>query len=338
MARRAARPAAVYRADAVAQVTARRGRLAAALLLALLAAPGTWLRTPLVTGPEATIRFNPVPFQPPHGWPEGLAVEGAWKIAGTHPFFGGYSALLLERNGRARAFSDLGEQLAFALPGHGQEATRMRPVPPHPAQARARQDIEAATADPATGDIWLAYEQDHAIRRLGEGGTGDRLARPDPMRGWSANSGAEALVRLTGGRFIALGERSGTGVLFAGDPVEGAAARTFQVRYPPGHRPVDAARLPGGRVLVLTRKAVPAWPPFASLLLIGDAKDIAPGKTWRPRVLARLNGPLPRENYEALAVAREGEGAVIWLLSDDNFASFQRTLLVKLRWREPDGT
>jgi hypothetical protein len=96
---------------------------------------------------------------------------------------------------------------------------------------------------------------------------------------------------------------------------------------------VDAAQLPDGRVLVLTRKIVLGWPAFESLLLVGDPRTIRAGETWEPSLFAQLDSLLPRENYEALAVQREGGGVALWLMSDDNFSSFQRTLLARLRLR-----
>ena len=44
------------------------------------------------------------------------------------------------------------------------------------------------------------------------------------------------------------------------------------------------------------------------------------------------------DNYEGLAVAPGPDGAlVLWLISDDNKATFQRTLLLKLLWRPSDS-
>jgi len=308
-------------------------RLIGALALALLVAPGTWLRT--VPPAERIQRLAIDPLEPGSAerWPRGLAIEGLWELAGPDLFFGGYSALVVRPGGRALAFSDLGETLAFTLPGHGPAAPRLAPVRPHPRQATRRQDIESATLDPRTGQLWIGYEQVHAVRRIAPSPPGDGIVLPAAMANWPRNSGAEALVRLADGRFLALAERNGRGMLFAGDPVDNARVVQFAVAWPEGHRPVDAAQLPDGRVLVLTRKVEPAWPPFGTLLLVGEPGEIAPGKTWRPRLFARLDGPLPRENYEALAVERTGDGAVLWLMSDDNFSTFQRTLLARLRWR-----
>ena len=36
-----------------------------------------------------------------------------------------------------------------------------------------------------------------------------------------------------------------------------------------------------------------------------------------------------------LAIAPDPDGVTLWVISDDNFARFQRTLLLELHWRVP---
>lgn len=313
-----------------------RKRLALLALVAFGIAPGTWWRTVLPTARVQRLMIEPANFAQPRDWPEGLAIERLWHLDGPDPFFGGYSALLPLGQGRMRAYSDRGDSLAFTVPGHGSRAPELVMVSPYPSLERRFQDIESVAPDPVTGRYWLGYEQFHAIRRYeaGEGprDTGD-LVRPSAMRDWSNNGGAEAMVRLSDGRFIVFAETGGIGLLFAGDPVDGATPRTFPVAWPQGYRPADAALLPDGKVLLLMRAVTPNWPPFRSLLLIGDPRTIGEGAPWRPELLAQLDGPLPSENYEAVAVEAEGDSLVLWLMSDDNLATFQRTLLAQLRWR-----
>ncbi len=310
----------------------RRGtaRTIGALALCVLVAPGTWVRSNPPPERIHEVMFTSLAAGAHPVATAALAPGGLWVLDSADPFFGGYSALVVQPGGRAIAFSDLGETFVFTLPGRGASETRLEAVRAHPRQGNARQDIESATADPPTGRIWVGYEQHHAIRRFAPGETEGHIDWPEPMQGWDGNSGAEALVRLDDGRFLAFGERNARGLLFARDPVDGAEPLAFTAAWPDGHRPADAAQLPDGRVLVLTRKIVLAWPPFESLLLVGDPRTIRAGETWEPRLLARLDTLLPRENYEALAVEREGAGVALWLMSDDNFSSFQRTLLARL--------
>jgi hypothetical protein len=55
--------------------------------------------------------------------------------------------------------------------------------------------------------------------------------------------------------------------------------------------------------------------------------------------LARLGAGSFPENFEGVAVRPAGDGRyLIYLIADDNFSAFQRTLLLQLAWRpEPAG-
>jgi hypothetical protein len=71
--------------------------------------------------------------------------------------------------------------------------------------------------------------------------------------------------------------------------------------------------------------------------MVADPARVRAGEAWRGEVVAELDDPLPTDNYEGLAVTQSGNGGVvIWLISDDNSATFQRTLLLKLEW-QPDA-
>jgi hypothetical protein len=96
--------------------------------------------------------------------------------------------------------------------------------------------------------------------------------------------------------------------------------------------PTDAAQLPDGRILVLMRRAV--WPMparFAGRIALFDPADIAAGRTVRAQTVAMLSSLLPVDNFEGIAIEPRGDGKVtVWLISDDNGAAAQRTLLWKL--------
>jgi hypothetical protein len=71
------------------------------------------------------------------------------------------------------------------------------------------------------------------------------------------------------------------------------------------------------------------------MLLVADPGRIVAGKDWPWRKLADLEAPLPMDNYEGLAVLPDRDGVTLWLISDDNFARIQRTLLLELHWTMP---
>lgn len=327
----------------------RRGRRALRLLaLTVVAAglaPGTWLRSPLpavndshvvtVTALErGAVRMGP-----------DLVQSGAWALTSPNSNFGGYSALLAFPGGRLMAISDSGRYMRFTLgapvaPLFGTVAERTR-------TGKAGVDIEAATRDPATGTIWFAYEGLNAIERRDERLGNPRRVRPAAMREWGVNSGPEAFTRLADGRFLALSEGPSQwfgglheGIVFNGDPVAAPEISAFRFAPPDGYRPVDMVQLPDGRVLILVRRVVWDAPPrFEAKLVLADISDLQPNAIWAGEEMAHFAPPLPSENYEGLAVVpvTEAPGGPLdlWLIADDNFATFQRTLLLRLRWTPP---
>ena len=316
--------------------TSRSGRAALLAGLVLGLAPGTWLRTEISSARSTQIQIIPIAYEPSRNWPAGLTIEGAWQLESPDIMFGGYSAMIIGDEGRAIAFSDRGDSLTFTLPGYGHFAPVMGEVAFDDAVRARHRDIEAATRDRASGTFWLAYEQSNTIGRFRHGPLSiPQIVRPKPMRNWSSNSGPESLVRLADGRFMVLAERNRTGLLFARDPIEPGKVEGFKASYPAEFRPTDAVQLPDGQILVLLRKVGVALPPFRSRLMIADLPQANADSRWEPHLFAQLDGPLPHENYEAMAVQRESDTVIIWLMSDDNLSAFQTTLLIKVRWRPP---
>jgi len=100
-------------------------------------------------------------------------------------------------------------------------------------------------------------------------------------------------------------------------------------------RASDIAQLPDGSVLVLNRALDLLRLGYRAQIVRLDPAAIRPGRLWQGQVVATLSAPLPVDNMEGLAIEAQADGsAVIWLVSDDNRAAFQRNLLMKLRWRE----
>nr|WP_166177623.1 esterase-like activity of phytase family protein [Altererythrobacter segetis] len=319
-------------------------RIVAAALLALAVAPGMWLRSephwPDNKGLR-TLRFDSIVADTPGSWPACLRLVGAWRVTSDYHRFGGYSALLATAGGTLTAISDNGYTLRMRTPDlPGSAKPRFGRVrTPHPTYWE--QDIEAATIDPRSGWRWYAYESTNQIRRFkSDDDSASSAVAPPAMRGWSPNGGAEAMARLPDGRFIVLAEDAPwlsaggrPGLLFPSDPVAEAKPVEFTFRPPIGYDPSDMAVLPDGRVVILLRAIDPVSPPFfAAMLLVADPADIVAGQEWPWRKLADLEDPVPRDNYEGLAIVPDRSGVTMWLISDDNFARFQRTLLLKLHW------
>jgi hypothetical protein len=315
-------------------------------LLCLLLAPGTWWReTAQDLDQGVVLTVKPVDWRQPGDWPSSLRVDGVWVLESSNASFGGYSALLALPGGRLAAYSDRGGVLTFAAPGEASTPPEFRVLTPT-REIGFSTDIESATRDPVSGRRWIGIETANVITRLSSDGDPEEGVGPPEMHDWPTNSGAEAMLRLPDGRFIVLGESerrfslaAGPGLLFAGDPVEGARAISFRFVPPRGSHPTDIAGLPDGRVLILLRQLDFSVPPFRTRLVVADPRQIREGEEWPWAHLAELSPPLPRDNYEGLATVPTSDGgAEIWIISDDNRASLQRTLLIKLHLTPDEPT
>lgn len=272
-----------------------------------------------------------------------LTYLGGIRLTSPDRAFGGFSSMQVKGD-RFTLLSDGGAYIRFRM---GQDwAPRdliFGDLPDGPGSGwlKAQRDSESMTSDPVTGRIWVGFENYNAIWRYDDGlSRAERSVRPASMRGWSANGGPESMVRLADGRFLVIGEtsrpkgsRSGReALLFPGDPTLPGMEPVRFVYMPPGedHDPSDAVQLPDGRIIVLNRRfAVPGL--FSARLTLIDPREIRPGAVLRGIQIAELAAPLLHDNYEALAVTREGEDTILWIASDDNQQFWEWSLLLKFR-------
>lgn len=317
----------------------------ASLILLLGITVTTWVRSERVLiVPDDTLHFRALmlPSQAKlkaHLGP--FRLEGAWHMTLGSDLFGSYSALVALPDKRLLAVADNGRFLTFMPPGERAYTPRFGTLLSDDRSEKRNVDTESATRDPKTGTIWLGLEYINAIVRIGPHWMETGRVKPPAMASWPSNSGAEAMVRLSDGRFVALSEgarewirpRRHAGVLFAGDPIaQRGKALPFTFDGPPSFDPVDMAQMPDGRVLVLMRTLI--WPlpeRFAGRIAIGDPKQIRAGGTWKVSEVARLASGLPIDNFEGMAMVPRRDGKLtVWLISDDNQTKLQRTLLWKL--------
>lgn len=256
--------------------------------------------------------------------------------------FGGFSSLIV-RGDDFTLLSDFGTIARFRMSADWRIITAgFGDLPDATGSGwyKRNRDSESMTRDPSTGHVWVGFEHTNAIWRYSHGlGSPAKGVRPRAMDGWSDNGGAESLVRLHDGRFLVIAEtdrrRHGGGarnaLIFSGDPVE-QPDRGFRFGYlpPDGFDPSDATELPDGRVLVLNRRLDLPFRWSAVLTLI-DPRILKPGMIVRGKEVARLAPPLTTDNYEGIAVTREGGATILWMVSDDNLLFLQRTLLMKFR-------
>ncbi len=318
------------------------------LFLALMVVVGllpTWIRAvPAEPDWRPILRVTPINLASPQAGP--MQIEGAWELDSSNAHFGSYSALVVPQSGKLLAASDAGRILRFSQPGQAETVPFFNRITGDRFTRKSMIDAEAMTRDPDTGQIWIAYEGTNVIeRRDADLGNAKRIAPPSLAR-FGTNSGPEAFTRLADGRFVVLSEGPRetfgdihTGIIFDRDPLEGGTGERFAFKAPDGYRPVDMVQIPDGRVLILMRRLALGLPPtFPVQFVIADPTEIAAGNEWSGTSIAKIAKPLPSDNFEGLAYEEQSDGVLtLWLISDDNNATLQRTLLLKLRW-DPAAT
>jgi hypothetical protein len=107
----------------------------------------------------------------------------------------------------------------------------------------------------------------------------------------------------------------------------------FELSYlpSPDFRVTDCAALSNGDVIVLERRYVPFGILSARLKLV-RAENVRPGAKLLGEELLNLESPLNVDNFEGVAVQEDpSNGTIIYIVSDDNYNPFQRTLLLQFR-------
>lgn len=290
---------------------------------------------------QPTVLATPIPLDPDdaaHDRFGGVRYLGGWQLVSREPRFGGYSALRVA-DGRVLALADTGEYLDFRMSPSGTvEDPRFGELPGFPGDGQAKEDrdSESMAVDPATGQIWVGFEQHNVIFRYAAQFAAVLSQRSPPeMRDWPSNLGPESLARLSDGRFVVLSEDAKMAdgarqaLLFPGDPTdEKNSPIPFGYRPPPGYVATDAAELPDGRLIVLNRH-FDMMDGFWAALTIIDPRAIRPGAILMGELVAEFRRPLNIDNMEGISVTREGGRTILWIISDDNQLPIERTLLLK---------
>lgn len=305
-------------------------------------------------GGTVAIEATPVPLRSGH--PEQLSIgaleyRGGLELASPDGRFGGWSGLRVASDGsRLVAVSDNGFRLDVALHYDGRSwlsgigEARITALRDEQGRSLARR-----SAGNAEGLEWredgrmiVAFElQPRLLAYPPANGVPTRLPSPAGLDLAPANEGIEALTGLTDGRLLALTEglrvegglrgwvgdgldKAGDGARLSWVPVVWHASEGFQ--------PSDAAPMPDGDVLVLERRVLPPGVRIRRLPARALARDVGGGTVLDGEEIARLDGAVTFDNMEGIAARREvGGGTLVYLLSDDNFAFYQRTLLMMFR-------
>ena len=282
-----------------------------------------------------------------------LEFRGGLTLTSSYREFGGLSAIRIAPDGaQFISLSDHGRWFKGRLTYEGARPVGiaeavMAPILGPDGQALAAHgwhDTESIAEDGDT--LYVGIEGVNQIVRFDYGKDG-LLARGHPIpvppgiRTLPSNKGLEALVFVPrdqpmGGTLIAISERGldNAGNLRAfliGGPVPG----TFAIKRIEKFDITDAARLPGGDLLILERSFSWSEGLFVQIrrIQIGDVK---PGAVVDGPVLFEADLRFEIDNMEGLAVHQTPAGeTVLTMISDDNFSAVQRTELLQFTFVGP---
>jgi len=286
---------------------------------------------------SSLVDLSPIDVDPKHpGRTEfgALRLVSAFHLSSRDERFGGLSGLSIGSDGRLYAISDQGFWLSAKMVRNENDALMNlldwqigTPV------SGSLRDAEALTGA-ADGSFLVAFESIHRLWRyvappLTMKSVPNTVQIPPEISRAPANGGMEGIASLPDGRLLILTEefanRDGS---FKGWLMD--AERTVELSYmpAPGFHVTDCATLDNGDVFVLERRYVPFGILSARVTLI-KGEQVRAGAKLRGKELLKLEQPLAAENYEGIAVQRTPRGTIIFIVSDDNYSSFQQTLLLQ---------
>ncbi|WP_439569410.1 esterase-like activity of phytase family protein [Sphingopyxis sp.] len=318
----------------------RRLLPAALIFLAIGPVPGTVQRFPV---DNLTQRAAARPLVVAAETSGTMRYVRGWHLTSPHSRFGGFSGLARLAPDRFVLIGDNGYRTRLAIDGTGSVSDvdiGALPTPDGRPVTKAMADAEALFIDPVSGKGWIALEGINQIWRLDAdlGTIESRRKLPAPR--WPANRGAEAMARLADGRTVVFSEdadddpRGRAALLYSGDPASPGPGPTRFFYDSRGKGLVsDAAALPDGRLLLVHRR-LGFDPVFTTIIAILDPADIAKDAVVRSRTIGRVHRPLA-ENYEGAAVSVEQGRTYLWLIADDNFNTWQRSLLLQFELTGP---
>jgi hypothetical protein len=298
-------------------------------------------KAPAPAGPAIAVKAEALPLNPAD--PKQAAV-------GSFVYAGGLK-LTSAQTARLRGLSDLDVQPDGALIAVGDEGdllkarvaldpagrligvtdarlTALAGLDGKPLQGKDNRDSEGLALMPG-GDLLISFERHDRIWLYPRDGGPPRVV-PSPAVTFPFNEGMEAL---------APDPARGPGAYFTGGETTGrtwtctltaACVDGPKVDLAVGFGLVAARRLPDGRTAWLLRAFNPVTKSVIDLRITDAAGRVVDQM--------ELRGPLTVDNFEGLAAVPQKDGAVrFYLISDDNFSSSQRTLLVAFDWKPPAG-
>ena len=262
------------------------------------------------------------------------------KAEGTDSF-GGLSGMEVDPDGALIAVSDAGDLLRarIVLDPAGrlarvEDATLARLIDENGVAFQNKIDADAEGLTRTDDGFAISFEQEHRVLLYADAGGAPKRAEA-PFVHLAPNAGMEALAYWhdpdTGAPRLVMGAERGDAWscdLAGRDCRQILQAKRDNPRG--GFRLTELDALPDGRLVALYRSASLMTGLRAAICVVTPGAE-------RPVVeIARLPGPITADNMEAVSAVAQPDGSIrLYVMSDDNFAGWQRTLLLAFDWK-PD--
>ena len=280
-----------------------------------------------------------------------LTFLSGFELKSADSRFGGLSGLALSPDGKTlHAVSDRGYWLS-AMIRHDPEG-RLATVGPWqigllltpdgtPVTGWLR-DAEALTRE-RDGSLIVSFEQVHRLWRYPPPPAAFRsrpqtLPVPADLEKAPNNGGLEAVAALPDGRLLMIAEEyKNTDGSLKGWLIDRDQFAPISYLVSDGFRPADLAALANGDVLVLESRF--SWfGGWAARVQRVSRESLRPEARLQGEEISRLESPLIIDNLEGIAVREDPEtGTFLYLISDNNYSQFQRTLLLQFRLEKDRG-
>ena len=273
-----------------------------------------------------------------------LEYRGGLVLSSPNANFGGISALRVQPDGfNFLGATDRGFWLRGRIVYNGNRPTgiadfEMKPILDTSGKPSGRLDVESIAEDGSL--LYAGIERINSILRFDYGrlgflAPGQPIAVPAAIKKWPGNQSLEAMICVPKGyplegTLIVVSEHGldelGNAQAFL---IGGSMPGIFTVKRSSDFDISDAALLPSGDLLLLERKF--SIQNRASMRIrCVPSKEIEQGALLDGTVLIEADRNFQIDNMEAISVHRASSGEVILtLISDDNFSSTQRTIMLQ---------
>jgi hypothetical protein len=332
-----------------------RNKLIVLAMLGLTAAAGissyfgrVWVAEALDNGPfHIEIAAQLVLLDPENSGSQSvgaLTYVRGWSLSSESDDFGGFSGLVVSDDGTSLvAINDKGDWLTADMALGSKKPLQKALI--YPFEKGAHGDLKSAYDAESllqlNDGFLVGFEQEHRILEVGAVGGNNSVsafgAQAD-LGSLADNGGIEAMTFLADGRLLMFGEKGldqqGTLPVWLASKTSGTSLR---FKPPFNFSPTDAATLPNGDVLLLTRY-YSAFDGVSAKILRIAADDIKEGAVLQGEEIAHFSPSMTVDNMEALDLRQLADGTIrLYIMSDDNFRSAQRTLLMIFDW-QPEHT